>query len=369
MKAEVASRVRFDRIRYAQCWEDPELNRRALRIGPDDHVLSIASGGDNSFAHLLDGAASVTALDLNPSQIALCELKKAALGRFDYHDLLSFLGVRPSTRRLELYRQLRGELPQLARDYFDAQHELIEAGVIHTGKFERYFHHFRTKFLPLVESRRTIEKMAECMTLTEQRELYHSEWNNFRWRALFRIFFGEFMLGRLGRDPQFFKYVAVDQIGKHFFGRAEYAFTHFLVQENFYILYIFFGQYRHRRVLPPYLVEENVLRLRERLERIEFRLATVEEYLASGENRISAINFSDIFEYISEESMAAIFRSIAEHARPGCRIGYWNLLVPRQCPESVAPLFDHDAALGAELHAQDRSFVYSRYVVETLKER
>ena len=308
MKAEVAGRVRFDRIRYAQCWEDPELNRLALRIGADDHVLSIASGGDNSFAHLLDGAASVTAIDLNPSQIALCELKKAALRRLDYADLLAFLGVRPSKRRTALYQQLRSELPSSARDYFDANSELIDVGVVHTGKFERYFHHFRTKFLPFVQSRRTIEKMAACMTLEEQSELYHREWNNVRWRALFRLFFGEFMLGRLGRDPQFFKYVAVDQLGNHFFGRAEYAFTHFLVQENFYILYIFFGNYRHRRVLPPYLLEENVLRLRERLERIEFRLVSVEAFLASkGHEPISAINFSDIFEYISEESMTAIF--------------------------------------------------------------
>ena len=36
------------RLSYAQCWEDPDLLRAALQVGPDDCVLSIASGGCNS---------------------------------------------------------------------------------------------------------------------------------------------------------------------------------------------------------------------------------------------------------------------------------------------------------------------------------
>ncbi len=38
------------RLGYAQCWEDTRLLRDALRVGPGDRVLSIASAGDNSVA-------------------------------------------------------------------------------------------------------------------------------------------------------------------------------------------------------------------------------------------------------------------------------------------------------------------------------
>ena len=31
----------FDRLIYAQCWEDPEIDRKAFRIGPDDTIFSI----------------------------------------------------------------------------------------------------------------------------------------------------------------------------------------------------------------------------------------------------------------------------------------------------------------------------------------
>ncbi|MGZ7066318.1 MAG: DUF3419 family protein, partial [Candidatus Aminicenantales bacterium] len=33
-----------ERIRYAQCWEDPRVLEEALSVGPEDDVVSIASG-------------------------------------------------------------------------------------------------------------------------------------------------------------------------------------------------------------------------------------------------------------------------------------------------------------------------------------
>ncbi len=74
-------------IRYSQVWEDAGILSRGLEIQPSDHVLSIASAGCNALALLLEEPQSVTMVDLNPAQTALCHLKLAAKSKrlFDCH--------------------------------------------------------------------------------------------------------------------------------------------------------------------------------------------------------------------------------------------------------------------------------------------
>ena len=64
------------KVNYAQCWEDPRTVIHALEVSPLDDVISIASGGDNIFALLLNQPRSLVAVDMNPAQIFLVELKR-----------------------------------------------------------------------------------------------------------------------------------------------------------------------------------------------------------------------------------------------------------------------------------------------------
>ena len=59
--SEIEGRARFDRIRYAQVWEDADVLAAALKIGPGDTVVSIASAGDNAIALLTQGAERIIA--------------------------------------------------------------------------------------------------------------------------------------------------------------------------------------------------------------------------------------------------------------------------------------------------------------------
>ncbi len=121
---EIEERAKFDLIRYAQCWEDPALNSIALDVNPKDNVVSIASGGDNTIALLLDNPQSVVGVDISPVQTALCELKKVAIKHMEYHDFIALMGIYHSTDRLKLYRSIRLSLSRFARVYFD-NHQLV----------------------------------------------------------------------------------------------------------------------------------------------------------------------------------------------------------------------------------------------------
>ncbi|MEQ8659832.1 MAG: DUF3419 family protein, partial [Gammaproteobacteria bacterium] len=71
---------------YNTCWEDPAIDRQVLELGPDDDVMVIASAGCNALDYALTAPASVHAVDMNPRQIALLELKLAAIRALDFDD-------------------------------------------------------------------------------------------------------------------------------------------------------------------------------------------------------------------------------------------------------------------------------------------
>jgi len=75
-------------------------------------------------------------------------------------------------------------------------------------------------------------------------------------------------------------------------------------------------------------------------------------------------NLSDIFEYLDPQTSAAVYSRLLETARPGARLAYWNMLVPRRlaatAPGRVRPLEEE----ARELFARDLAFFYSAFVLD-----
>src|SRR5947209_277081 len=170
MVSEIAAKADFTGIRYAQCWEDADILLEALEIGPGDVCLSIASAGDNALAMLSRGPERVIALDLSPAQLACVELRVAAYRELNHAELLELVGSSPSNRRDTLYRRCRSQLSSGARDFWDAHLADVTHGIGGAGKFESYFALFRHRVLPLVHSRRRIERLLQGGTLQQRLE-------------------------------------------------------------------------------------------------------------------------------------------------------------------------------------------------------
>ncbi len=361
MGDSIEGRARFDLVRYANCWEDARVLRDALHPGPRSRILSIASGGDNCFL-LVAAGAEVVAVDLSAAQLACVELKAAAIRALGRDDLLAFLGVHPSEDREEVYASVRTRLSQGASRFWDQRSSEIKAGILHSGKFERYFRTFRTKLLPLLHGRKTVRRLMEPKSAEERQWFYDRVWNTWRWRLLFRVFFGRFVMGRLGRDPEFFRYVE-GPVGPRILNRVEYALTVLPTNDNPYLEYVLNGNYAE--ALPDYLDPEVLPRVRDGLDRLTLVEGPAEEIAtARGGSGFDGFNLSDIFEYLPMEACARIYGSLLRAARPGARLVYWNMLVPRR----LALLFPDEAreASGAasELFARDRAFFYQDLVVD-----
>jgi S-adenosylmethionine-diacylglycerol 3-amino-3-carboxypropyl transferase len=359
---EAASRADFTHIRYAQCWEDADILLDALNVQPGDTCLSIASAGDNSFSLLTKNPAKVIAVDLNPAQLACAHLRKAAYARLDHSELLQLIGSLPSENRPALYARCRSDLPTESQNFWDAPPDWITSGIGACGKFENYFSLFRTRILPWIHSRRRIDALLADKPLAARRRFHQSTWNTWRWRLLFKLFFSRPVMARYGRDPAFFQYVQ-GSVSRRILNRARHALTELNPAENPYLQWILTGH--HTTALPHALRPENFQSIRANLDRIQFHLCSIEDYLAANPTeRLDRLNLSDIFEYMSEPNFHALLDLIARHCNPGGRLAYWNMLVPRSRPDSMARRLRPLPDLAARLFAQDKAFFYSRFIVE-----
>jgi S-adenosylmethionine-diacylglycerol 3-amino-3-carboxypropyl transferase len=361
-QSEIASRADFGDIRYGQCWEDADILLDALDIRPGDTCLSIASAGDNTLAMLARSPDRVVALDLSAAQLACLELRVAAFRNLEHTEVLELVGSIASERREDLYRRCRGSLGSGARCFWDARQGVIEAGIGGAGKFERYLKLFRTRVLPLVESQSKQKRLLRGGTVDDRRAFYRSSWNSWRWQVMFRLFFSRAVLGRLGRDPAFFDYVE-GSVSAPILARAEHALTELDPSQNPYLRWILTGQ--HGVALPYALRPENFDAIRANLDRLEWRHESLEAYLDGAEARsIDRFNLSDVFEYVSQDTCSHLLSQIASIGRPGARLAYWNLLVPRSRPEHLKGRVEPLEHLALRLHARDKAFFYRSFIVE-----
>jgi S-adenosylmethionine-diacylglycerol 3-amino-3-carboxypropyl transferase len=92
VSGRVFNLVQRHNLVYNTCWEDPRLDRQALDLGPDDTVLVITSAGCNALDYALTGVKHVHAVDMNPRQNALLELKLAGIRHLDFGTFFQMFG-------------------------------------------------------------------------------------------------------------------------------------------------------------------------------------------------------------------------------------------------------------------------------------
>lgn len=353
----IDNRAKFDFIRYANCWEDPELLLKALYPLENQVVLSIASAGDNSFSLLTQNPKKVIAVDFNPAQIACVELRKAAFLQLSHRDLLEFLGVNQSKNRQMVYQKIKSELSTESKQFWDSNLDGIEMGIIHYGKFERYLKWFGTRLLPLIHGKKRVHNLLEKKSMGEQQVFYEKHWDTFLWRALFKIFFSKTVMGKAGRDKQFFAYMETSP-GEMILNRTKQALTQIPTHSNPFLRYILTGNFTES--LPHYLRRENFEKIRDNLSKLEIKQTGVLQALDLYPNEITRFNLSDIFEYMSENEFLKSSSELFIKSGSGAKVAYWNLLAPRDMGN-----FQQDWITNRESsekrHSEDQAWFYSKF--------
>lgn len=363
-ETEIASKARFDIIRYAQVWEDADILVEALRPGPNDTVVSIASAGDNALALLAEEPKRVIAVDLNPAQLACVRLRAAIYRHMSHGELLELMGSRQSDRRRTLLDEATRHLDPDDHRFWQERAEAVEShGIGGVGKFEAYFRTFRTAVLPFIHNRETVSALLKPRTPEERVAFYDKSWNIWGWRWMLKGFFSRTVMGWLGRDPSFFAHVegsAADQVAR----LTRHALVEQDPSQNPYLRWILKGD--HHEALPRALRAENFTRIRDNLDKLEVRLCTAEALAEEGV-KADCFNLSDIFEYMGPEAHTAAYASVLAVANPGARIAYWNMMAPRRAPASLASCVKVNDALVQKLKPTDKAFFYRDFIIEEVR--
>jgi len=364
-KAIKKSKV-FEDVLYAQCWEDPSIDRAAFNISEDDVLFSITSGGCNVLTFLLDNPRKIIALDVSPYQNYLLELKIACFTGLTHQDLLRFVGVLPAENRVAMYHDIRQYLSEDAANYWNQNTTKIRDGIMHCGRYEKYMR-LLGGMLKVLIGRKIINRLFLTQRIEERRRLYDQYWNNYRWKIFTRIMLSRKTMSLLF-DKAFFAYLEESfSFGDHFAHKTEQAFKKLPVRRNYFLTYILYGNY-NLFALPEYLRPENFDTVRERVSRIHIVTDTCQNYFSLIEdNSISRFNFSNIFEWMSEVEFENLLRETLRVAKDGSVMTYRNLLVLREHPYILNTSIRSLKELAVNLKSLDLSFIYNNYVVEKIE--
>ncbi|MCK4608231.1 MAG: DUF3419 family protein [Gammaproteobacteria bacterium] len=361
MNKAITDRAAFSYIRYANCWEDADILVQAQAGEAGQKCLSIAAAGDNSLALLVNDPELVVAVDVSQAQLAALELKMAVFANLDYRDTLAFLGFNSSDNRIAVYNKLKPKISAAATAFWQQNLVSIETGIIFHGKFERYFKMFRNYILPLIHSKTRIKQLLVQKDLRERQEFYQHHWDSWRWRSLFKIFFSRFVMGRAGRDPEFFRYVE-GGVAEHIMQRTRHALTDLATHDNPFLTFILTGNFGEN--LPFYMRPENYSRIQKNLNRLQLFYGDIDQAFKQYQMKFDFFNLSDIFEYMDPVIFAAAANNIVQHAASCAHIAYWNMLVPRSIASILPQQVQQLKELSDNLAQKDKAFFYRDFFVD-----
>jgi len=356
-----------NKLFFAQVREDPILEIEALEAGPGDTVVVVSSGGCTALSLIAAGAGQVVAVDLNTAQNNLVELKAAAVARLPPLEAISFIGgsKAPGRTRWATYTRLRPELSVESRRYWDERKHAIKRGVLGSGVSERFIGVIVGVMRAAIHPPARIRRLLACQSLDEQRDLYRREWDNRRWRLLFKVLLNRAVF-RHTYHPAFFEHVENPSFADHFHELTEHALTDVAVADNYFLHQMLTGSYPHEvpAGIPPYLDGRAASALADSGDRLLLVDGAYIDHLKTcPDGSVAGFSLSNICEWLDSAQVDQLLTEIARTARPGARLVFRNFVGWTEVPARWREVIVEDRAWGEALIARDRSLMQRRIAV------
>jgi len=372
---------------YNTCWEDPAVDRLALKLNHEDTLLVITSAGCNVLDYALTGPRRIHAVDANPRQNALMELKLAGIRQLAFDDFFGAFGHGYHPQFDEMYCDvLRAELSPFAQAFWDKRVDWFGNP---RGSF--YFHGlsgivarvFRAYLKARPRLAASIRELFETRSLDAQRYIYDTRIEPIFWtRAVNWTLSRQITMSMLGvPHPQRKQVIDQHHQGVAGFVREslEYVFRQLPVWTNYFWSVYITGRYSES-CCPEYLKRDNFLALKHGLaDRIEVHTSTVTEFLQDTDESISKYVLLDHMDWMSSyypEALAEEWRFILQRATHDARIIFRSA---HQAPDYLETLelgddrrrlrdrlaFHDD--LATELQQYDRVHTYAGFHVADVR--
>ena len=381
--------VHGNNLVYNQCWEDPRLDRVALDLGPDDNVMVITSAGCNALDYAICGPRNVHAVDMNPRQNALLELKLAGIRRLQYEQFFDMFGRGRMHGAASVYtRELREDLSPWSRNYWDNHIHFFSN---HSPGNSLYFHGTSGLAAKMVNVyvnrlgiREGIDDILAAKTVEEQQEIFYSGLWDQLWNRKVQWAVGrDSMLSLLGvprAQREYLESTYNGGISKFIEDCIESVFACLPLGDNYFWRVYLTGSYT-KECCPEYLKEENFEALKGGLvDNVHVHTNTVQGFLESSGEPITRLILLDHMDWLSSHKKAWLWsewQAIVDRAAPDARI-LWrsggtkvdfvdpievNLAGQRV---RIGELLKYNQDLANELHPTDRVHTYGSFYIADL---
>lgn len=374
---------------YNTCWEDPRLDRVALELSPSDRLVVITSAGCNALDYLLAGAGEVNAVDVNPIQNSLLELKRAGILALDYSSFFELFGRGRTPQARQMYQDaLRQHLSPTARAYWDRH-----IGFFLGKGWRKSFYYRGTSGLLarlvminaniLHRLREPIQEMLAARTIEQQREIYERRVKPRFWTPWLKWFISQsFTLSLLGvpwpqRDQITTQYKG--GVAKFIRDSVETVLCELPFHDN-YFWRVYLQGFYEPDCCPEYLRKENFEALRSLMPRLHIHTMTLTEFARKatpGLTRFVLLDHMDWMSSVMPEALQEEWEAILSAAAPGARaifrsaglkVDFLDHLKVQYngTRQSIGSLLRYNTALAAELHPKDRVHTYGSFYIADL---
>lgn len=316
---------------YNTCWEDPAVDRRALALGADDTVLVITSAGCNALDYALQAPRRIFAVDANPRQNALLQLKLAGIRRLQHEDFFALFGEGHHPRFTELYRDaLRADLPDFARAWWDERGHWFtsrDTGFYFRGLSGLVARGVRAYFTARPRLRGAVDDLLGARDLIQQRAIYDRRVAPQLWNGPVNWVIARQSVMSLLGVPTAQRHLVEAQheggVSGYIRAAIQYVCRQLPLADNYFWHVYLTGRYR-RDCCPEYLKPANFERLKSGLaDRIETHTTTVTRFLHAHEAPISRFVLLDHMDWMSSyypEALVEEWEAIRARAAPRARI-------------------------------------------------
>ena len=388
LSSRVFNLVHRHNLVYNTCWEDPRLDREALELGPDDTVLVITSAGCNTLDYALVGPKHVYAVDMNPRQNALLELKLAGIRRLDYGTFFEMFGRGHLPAAQRVYgTQLRPELSEFAQRYWDRRIRFFTnprrtfffRGT--SGTFAQLMNFYINKVLRL---KPWVNAILQAGSVREQQEIYEQRIRDRLWTRSMKFAMNrDTTLSLVGVPKAQRRQVEQQYDGKiaNFVREClESVLTQIPLSDNYFWRVYMTGEYS-TDCCPEYLKQENFYKLKGGLvDRVSAHTESVQGFLEHNDVAISRFVLLDHMDWLSDQFFPALeaeWQAIVRRATPDARI-IWRsggtrtefvdrvrVMVDGQT-RAVGEMLRYHRELAERLHSRCRVHTYGSFYIADL---
>ena len=385
---QIFTTVHGNNLVYNTCWEDPRLDREALQFGPDDNVLVITSAGCNALDYALAGPNQVNAVDMNPRQNALLDLKMSGIRNLEFEDFFAMFGKGHLPGVRKIYEQkLRAELPTWSADFWDKKIKWFDnrrktfyfRGT--SGTVARLVKIYTDK---VIRVRPHLESLLNAESVDEQKAIYETHLKKKFWSGLMKFTMNrDTTMSMLGVPKAQRKQIETQYKGglvKFIQDCIESVFVNLPMKDNYFWRVYIDGSYS-RQCCPEYLKPDNFQALKNGLvDRISTHTDSVQGFLEKYDGKISRYILLDHMDWLSDQFFPLLeseWQAIVDRAAPEARI-IWRsgglrtdfideVKINRNGEiQKISPMLSYDQPLAEQLHKKDRVHTYGSFYIAEL---